>query len=206
MEPEWLLDDFRWKILEELRFFFQFFWKVLRMGMLWMVMGTPSLRYYWGIVDLFAQEDAEKQMNKNPLLFYFDILYVLPLDLNFKHQNDLSCIWAQLMKWSYISLISTPISNHVKSLKLNISLRFWTLNFKQGLSMLIFIEWYKILVYTIMSYSIIGSNGESFNISKHYLYFIWISLPYSSEMHNNFKISSKVLKILGIVEDMWFHL
>jgi len=54
------------------------------------------------------------------LVVYLSHILLVTLDVNFSHKNGIFQIWVQLMKWSLLGAISTPIENFEKFINSNI--------------------------------------------------------------------------------------
>jgi len=59
---------------------------------------------------------------------YFGKLLLFLINLKFLHKNDIFWLWAQLIKWSSSTLVSTPIWIFGKNLKIQIFIAIWVLD------------------------------------------------------------------------------
>jgi len=134
---------------------------------------------------------------------YFSVLgeLVAPsLGLHFLHRNDIFRIWAQLMKWSSYTLVSTPIRNIEKFLKLNIWMHFGLWAYFQCLLNYVYRTSKLCLDYDALYYFIQYISTVKF---LDYLTIFYLILhDFSSLFHQKF---SKKL-IPSWIGDMWFHL
>jgi len=146
------------------------------------------------------------QITKEALLVNFgnSYLFVLHVNLFFIWMTFLD-IWAQLMKWSLMTLAYTPIWNLQKFLKLNILLHN-SLSLTCGLLIFSLQMDLEIFVYTIIFFTMIYTYGKNLSFFELILNQKLIFFTFTSKTMVIWKSSPIILKFLWLTKDMRFHL